>query len=131
MPCSSPKIKIRLRSSKPSRPAISGQGVTGPWSQHRRFRVSSEKIRDTSDTEPPLLEITDFVQVGATVIVNGRTEPGATLWADNEKLDVDDSGTFYAVIRLRKEGSNDLRFVAQDTAGNETEVIKSTFVEFF
>ena len=111
--------------------AISGQDVTGPYSPHRRFRVSSEKIRDSSDTEPPILEITDFVQVGATIIVNGRTEPGVTLWADNEKLDVDDSGTFYAVIRLRKEGNNDVRFVAQDTAGNETKLVKSTYVEFF
>ena len=65
------------------------------------------------------------------VIVNGRTEPGSTLWIDNEKIDVDDDGTFYAVVRLRKEGLNEIRFVAQDTAGNETELVRSTYVEMY
>ena len=44
---------------------------------------------------------------------------------------MDDSGTFYAVIRLRREGLNQLRFVAQDTAGNETELLRSAFVEVY
>jgi hypothetical protein len=111
--------------------AISGNGKRGPFSKHRRFRVSSQKIRDRGDEVPPQLEITEFVPVGLMVIVNGRTEPGATLWADNEKVDVFDDGTFYAVLRLRKEGVNELRFVAQDTAGNETELVRSTYVEIF
>jgi len=111
--------------------AISGSGKRGPYSKHRRFRVSSEKIRDRADSQPPRLEITEFVPVGLMVIVNGHTEPGATLWADNEKVDVFDDGTFYSVLRLRKEGINELRFVAQDTAGNETEVVKSTYVEIY
>ena len=65
------------------------------------------------------------------VIVNGNTEPGATLWIDSEKIDVSDDGTFYAVVPLRKEGVNEVRFVSQDTAGNETEEIRSTYVETF
>lgn len=111
--------------------AITESGKRGPFSKPRRFRVSSQKIRDRADEVPPALEITEFVPVGLMVIVNGRTEPGATLWADNEKVDVYDDGTFYAVLRLRKEGVNKLRFVSQDTAGNETELIKSTYVEIY
>jgi hypothetical protein len=111
--------------------AISNSGKRGPFCKQRRFRVSSQKIRDRGDELPPQLEITEFVPVGLMVIVNGHTEPGATLWADNEKVDVFDDGTFYAVLRLRKEGLNELRFVAQDTAGNETEVVRSTYVEIF
>ena len=65
------------------------------------------------------------------VIVNGRTEPGATLWIDNEKIDVYDDGTFYAVVRLRKEGLNEIRFVSQDAGGNETEIMRSTYVEMY
>lgn len=109
--------------------AISGAGSRGPFSNHRRFRVSSQKIRDRADSQPPVLEITEFVHIGLMVIVNGRTEPGATLWADEEKIDVDEAGSFYSVVRLRKEGVNRLRFVAQDTAGNETEVVRSVYVE--
>jgi len=94
-------------------------------------RLSEKKIRDREDTAPPELEITEFVSIGLMVIVNGRTEPGSTLWIDNEKTDVDDDGTFYAVVRLRKEGLNEIRFVAQDTAGNETELVRSTYVEMY
>jgi hypothetical protein len=111
--------------------AISQSGVAGPFSPPRRFRVSSERIRDRADQKPPSLELTEFVAVGAMVIVNGRTEPGASLWVENERVDVYDDGTFYAVVRLRKEGLNDLRFVAQDNAGNETELHRQTYLEIF
>lgn len=111
--------------------AVSGSGAQGPFSQPRRFRVTSQHIRDQSDTDPPMLEITDFVAIGSMVIVNGRTEPGANLWADNEKIDIDDSGTFYAVIRLRREGLNEVQFMAQDNAGNEATLRRGAFVERF
>jgi hypothetical protein len=110
--------------------AISGD-ITGRFSEPRRFRVSTAKIRDREDTDPPSVEITEFVSIGLMVIVNGRTEPGSTLWIDNEKVDVDDDGTFYQVVRLRKEGLNEVRFVAQDTAGNETVLTRSTYVEMY
>lgn len=111
--------------------AVSASGVAGPFSAPRRFRVSTAKIRDRGDSVPPELEITEFVTIGRMVIVNGRTEPGATLWIDTEKIDVSDDGTFYAVVPLRKEGLNEVRFVSQDTAGNETEMVRSTYVETF
>jgi hypothetical protein len=109
--------------------AITSADATGPFSPTRRFRVSSQKIRDKSDTVPPELEITEFIPISMMVIVNGRTEPGATLWINNEKTEVSDDGTFYAVVRLRKEGMNNIRFVAQDTAGNEQELTKTAYVE--
>jgi hypothetical protein len=109
--------------------AITTADASGPFSPTRRFRVSSQKIRDRSDTVPPELEITELVPIGMMVIVNGRTEPGATLWINNEKTETYDDGTFYAVVRLRKEGMNNIRFVSQDTAGNEAELIKTAYVE--
>ena len=109
--------------------AVSPSGVRGPFSEPRRFRVTSQKIRDREDTSPPKLEITDFVQTGPMVIMNGRTEPGAQLWIDSEKVDVYDDGTFYAVIRLTKEGNNDVQLVAQDAAGNEARLVKRAYVE--
>jgi hypothetical protein len=50
---------------------------------------------------------------------------------DEEKIDVDDSGSFYAVVRLRKEGVNNLTFVAQDAAGNEARVKRQAYTESF
>ena len=78
-----------------------------------------------------LAEVLAALTIGSMVIVNGQTEPGATLWIDNEKIEVSDDGTFYAVVRLRKEGVNEIRFVVQDTAGNETDVERRAYVETF
>jgi hypothetical protein len=108
---------------------VSAAGVRGPYSEARRFRVTSEKIRDTEDTTPPVLEITEKVQTGPMLILNGRTEPGALLWVDNEKVDVYDDGTFYAVVRLRKEGVNDVQIVAQDAAGNVRKMTHRAYVD--
>ena len=67
--------------------------------------MTSQKLRDREDTTPPILEITESVQTGPMLILNGRTEPGALLWVDNEKVDVDRRRHVYAVIRLREGGS--------------------------
>lgn len=111
--------------------AVSPSGVRGPFSEPRSFRVSSHKLRDREDTTPPKLEISDFVQTGPMLIINGRTEPGALLWVDSEKVDVYEDGSFYAVIRLRKEGVNELRLLAQDPAGNESTLIHRAYVETY
>ncbi len=106
-------------------------GATGPYSEVRTFRISSQKIKDREDSEPPALEVSDFVSIGGMVIINGRSEPGAVLWIDNEKVDVYDDGSFNAVIRLQQEGLNEIVFVAQDNAGNETRKIKTAYVDQF
>ena len=111
--------------------AVSDGGIKGPFSNARRFRIASQQIRDRSDTEAPVLEVTEFVPIGQMVIINGRTEPGSTLWVDNNKVEVYDDGSFNAVVKLRKEGLNELLLVAQDTAGNETTLNKSAYVELY
>ena len=58
-------------------------------------------------------------------------ERPTSLWIDNEKIDVYEDGTFYAVIRLRKEGENVVEFLAQDPAGNEQRVRRRAYVETY
>jgi len=108
---------------------VSANGVLGPYSETRHFQVTTQQLRDKRDTTPPILEITDRVQTGPMLILNGRTEPGALLWVDNEKLDVYDDGTFYAVVRLRKEGVNEIQLVSQDAAGNTTKLTDRAYVD--
>ncbi len=111
--------------------AVSPSGVEGPFSEARGFRVTTRRVRDRRDAEGPKVEITDRVQTGPMLILNGRTEPGALLWIDAEKVDVYDDGTLYAVIRLRTEGWNELKIVAQDAAGNETRMVQRAYVEAY
>ncbi len=111
--------------------SVNGSGVVGPYSDARRFRVTTQKIRDKEDTTPPVLKIDPPIQTGPMLIINGKTEPGALLWVDNEKVDVYDDGSFYAVVRLRKEGANDVVIVAQDPAGNTTRLTHRAYVESY
>ncbi len=111
--------------------AISRAGSLGPFTEPRRFRVSSQVIRDRQDTTPPDLTVAELVVVGPMVIVNGVTEPGATLWIDNEKIDVSEDGSFYSVVRLHTEGVNELRFVAQDNAGNQSKLTRQAYFESY
>jgi hypothetical protein len=111
--------------------AVASSGVAGEYSPARRFRVSAQRIRDRRDKEPPALEITEKVQTGAMLILNGRTEPGALLWVDDEKVEVADDGSFYAVIRLKREGVNEIVVSAQDAAGNVTRMPQTAYVETY
>ena len=111
--------------------AVSQAGAEGPYSEVRSFRVTSQRIGDAGDRIPPKLEIQEPVQTGPMLIINGKTEPGALLWIDGEKVDVYDDGSFYAVVRLRKEGVNEVVFEAQDAAGNKARVLKRALVESY
>jgi hypothetical protein len=111
--------------------AVDDQGRPGPWSPARKFRITTTEVRDRSDKTPPALSITEFTQNGPFLIVNGKTEPGATLWVDDEKIDVDETGVFFQVVRLKKEGANQVRIVAQDRAGNESRKTLEAYVESF
>lgn len=111
--------------------AIDGSDTEGRASTTRGFKIASQRVRDLTDREPPRLEVTEFVQVGGMVIVNGLTDPDAKLWIDNNKVDVFEDGSFHAVVKLRMEGVNRLLLVAQDPAGNEQSVKRDAYVEAY
>jgi hypothetical protein len=106
-------------------------GVESGFSEIRRFKVSGASDRARDDRTPPVLQVSEFLPSGHLVIINGKTEPGTMLTVEGQSIDVDDDGTFTAVVRMKHEGKNDLEIVAQDTSGNETRMHKSVFVEAF
>ena len=93
--------------------------------------VWGSREHHTDDTTPPPLEVVDFLPSGHLVIINGRTEPGAVLSIDGQKIDVYDDGAFTAVVRMKKDGQNQVDLVAQDTAGNTTRMRRSVYVESY
>jgi hypothetical protein len=110
---------------------IDAADVESPFSATRRFRIATARERRTDDTVPPSLEVLDFLPSGHLVIVNGRTEPGALLLVDGQKIDVYDDGAFTAVVRLKRDGMNEVEIVAQDPAGNQNRMRRSVYVESF
>jgi hypothetical protein len=65
------------------------------------------------------------------VIIRGRTEAAASVAIDGQAVDVDDDGTFTAVVKMKHDGPNTVEIVSQDVAGNETRMKKNVYVETF
>lgn len=111
--------------------AIDRKDIESGFSEARRFRVSGLSERRSRDQVPPMLEVSEFMPSGHMVIINGRTEAGAVLTVGGQSIDVYDDGRFTAVVRMKKEGRNQLEIVAQDLAGNETRMQRTVYVESF
>ena len=111
--------------------AIDAGNIESPFSETRKFRIAGQAEHPTDDTTPPPLEVVDFLPSGHLVIINGRTEPGAALSIDGQKVDVYDDGAFTAVVRMKRDGQNQVDIVAQDAAGNTTRMRRSVYVESY
>lgn len=110
---------------------VDAKGRTGPYSSPRKFRIATSGVHESQDKTPPELRVDDFIQNGPYVILNGKTEPEATLWVDGERINVDEEGAFYAVVRLKRDGTNVVRVMAQDPSGNETRKTMEAYLESY
>jgi hypothetical protein len=110
---------------------IDNGNVESPFSEIRKFKVASSRESHTDDSTPPPLDVVDFLPSGHLVIINGRTEPGAVLLVDGQKVDVYDDGAFTAVVRMKRDGINEVEIVSQDGAGNTTRMRRSVYVESY
>jgi FecR protein len=91
------------------------------WSASRRFKVSSGELSQARlDALPPDLVITQRPNVvGSSVVLVGRTAPGATVTVNGEIADVGGDGTFRKVISMGGDGLQTIIIKAR-TAGGET-----------
>ena len=111
--------------------SIGADNDVGPFSPFRRFRVSgSGKSTSTgaaSDTQPPTLALKAPFNIGGQFyIIEGQTEPGATVFVNDEEADVETSGHFKKLVSFNKVGQNTVVVKAVDAAGNQT--VKSQVV---
>jgi len=110
--------------------SIGPDGDFGPFSPFRRFRVSgSGKSTPTTaaDTQPPSLVLKAPFNIGGQFyIIEGQTEPGATVFVNDEEADVETNGHFKKLVSFNKVGQNTVIVKAVDAAGNPT--VKSQVV---
>ncbi len=111
--------------------AVFEDGAEGPMSEVRKFKIVPGTLSLTGDTQPPPLQIDDFLVFSTQIIVRGKTEPGALLSVNGTKIDVYDDGTFTSVIALHKAGRHTLIFTSQDVAGNATRVERVAEVDTY
>jgi FecR protein/Glucodextranase, domain B len=110
--------------------AYGKDGVQGPWSKPRKFRVDSFRTSEgEADKTPPPLDLEDVKSYGSIFIVGGRTEPGARVEINGEQVKTAADGSFTKTVQLGKEGWSFIEIRARDGAGNETVRRHRVFVE--
>jgi len=111
---------------------VAGDALQSEWSTVRRFQIwepNREVILD--DRQPPALELQPIQLLGSLFIVEGRTEPGATVTIDGEEVGVDSEGRFRKTVEANRVGWNELVIVASDPSGNRSEQRRRVYVEGF
>jgi len=110
--------------------ALSRDGLQGPWSEARSFRVAAGlRPGERGDTTPPPIEIEQVQVYGNLFIVSGRTEPGAKLRVNGESASVAQNGAFTKTLLVGREGWSVIEFVAADLSGNVATRRQRVFVE--
>jgi cbb3-type cytochrome oxidase subunit 3 len=111
--------------------AYGADGLQGPWSEPRKFRVASSRTAsgEKKDTVPPELDLDDVKTYGSIFIVAGRSEPGARVEVNGEQVKTGVDGTFTKPVQLTKEGWNIIEVRARDAWGNESVRRHRVFVE--
>lgn len=91
------------------------------WTPERRFKaVGGDQASIQGDALPPDLVITQRPNVvGSSVVLVGRTVPGALVTVNGETTDVNADGTFRKIITVGGDGMQTITIKAR-TAGGET-----------
>ncbi|HEX2120202.1 MAG TPA: hypothetical protein VHL59_01040, partial [Thermoanaerobaculia bacterium] len=110
--------------------SVGPDGEIGPFSAFRRFRVSGGgKIASSDTVAPPLQLKSPYGLGGQFYMIAGATEPGATVFVNDEEVDVDSSGAFQKLVSFGKIGPNTVVVKAVDAAGNTTVKSQTVLVE--
>jgi hypothetical protein len=109
-------------------------GQTGPFSTFRRFRVTGSGHASVQtaqgDKTPPMLQVKRPFNIGGQFyMIEGKVEPGASVYVNDEEIDVDTSGAFKKFISFDKVGWNTVVIKAVDAAGNQTIHRENVYVE--
>ncbi len=85
-----------------------------------KWNISLDEFKN--DQTPPYLAVTSPLPFSVTnkrnIKLEGKTEPGATVFVNDEQVSVDSSGVFSADVELKNEGINVIEIKSSDLAGN-------------
>ena len=112
---------------------IDQDGRPGPFSPFRRFRVVGgigTGSPGTSDKTPPILDLKPPFRIGGQYYMfEGKAEPGASVFLDDEEIAVETDGSFKKLVSFNKVGRNTVVVRAVDPSGNQTIKRENVYVE--
>ena len=101
--------------------AVDKEGVEGAYSEFARFTVVRRGGPGTAGGPPPPLAIQELELRTNILQIKGRTEPGATVTVNGQRVDVQNDGTFNEFITLDKPGRQTVVVRATGLAGGVNE----------
>jgi len=112
--------------------SVSSDGEPGPFSVVRRFRVSGSgrDLGISPETPPPALQLKRPYPIGGPFyMIEGTTDPGSTVFINDEEVDVESSGHFKKLVSFNKIGRNTVVVKAVNAAGKQTIQSETVLVE--
>jgi hypothetical protein len=111
--------------------AVDTTGVEGPYSDFARFTVSRPQGVGPGSGPPPMLTLQQPLDVRANILqVKGRTEPGATLTVNGQRVDVASDGTFNEFVTLDKPGKQTVLIRSMGLNGGVRELRPTVVVSY-
>ncbi|HEV7484141.1 MAG TPA: FecR domain-containing protein [Thermoanaerobaculia bacterium] len=113
--------------------SVGADGDPGPFSAFRRFRVSGgahEAGTASQEAPAPVLRIKRPYPIGGPFyMIEGNTDPGATVLINDEEADVEANGHFKKLVSFNKVGSNNVIVKAINSSGKQTIQSATVLVE--
>lgn len=113
--------------------SIDAEGRRGPFSPFRRFRMvggGSASGSGMVDKTPPQLELKRPFRIGGQYyLFEGKVEPGASVFLNDEELGVESDGSFKKLVSFSKVGWNTVIIRAVDPSANQTVQRENVYVE--
>jgi hypothetical protein len=104
---------VEIRGLEPGRyywrvAAVNKDGAEGAFSEFARFTLTRPQAATANTAPPPPLTVDSLDVRGNIVQIKGRTEPGARVTVNGQRVDVQQDGTFNEFITLEKTGRQDV-----------------------
>ncbi len=110
--------------------AVDRNNVEGSFSDFARFTIASSEGGGRGEGPPPPLQI-EAIDLRQDILqVKGKTEPGAGVTVNGQRLDVGADGTFNEFIKLEKAGRQDVVIRAAGLNGGVREIKRTVVVAF-
>jgi hypothetical protein len=105
--------------------------VEGPYADFYRFTVSRPQGVGPGSGPPPVLVVQQPLEVRSNILqVKGRTEPGATVTVNGQRVDVATDGTFNEFVTLDKPGKQTVLIRSMGLNGGVRELRPTVVVSY-
>ncbi len=112
--------------------ALNEANEQGRFSDIREFKVVGTRQHELLvDQTPPPLTLEPIRIFGTTAIVRGKTEPNARVTVNNQLVEVNNDGSFSAIITLYQSGKNRIEVISRDASDNETILEKWVYIKIY